>query len=121
MRSDFDLGWLVGLLDGEGTFVWDSSPTVEVTMTDEDTIQRAAELFGSSYWRHHPPSAQDKGWQVTYRTRLRGSRAIRLMDELYPHLSQRRQRQVAAVIGRYVLESNLISHLWLPATHLRVA
>lgn len=50
--SDYDFGWLVGILEGEGCFYLDQrwakgtgSPRVQVKMTDEDTINRVAMLF----------------------------------------------------------------------------
>jgi len=44
--SQFDLAWLVGILEGEGSFRFTNrTQRVTVNMTDEDIIYKIADIF----------------------------------------------------------------------------
>lgn len=48
--SEFDLAWLIGILEGEGSFYANKKPQpprVSVNMTDKDIIEKVAKLFGN--------------------------------------------------------------------------
>jgi hypothetical protein len=49
--AEFELYWLAGLLEGEGSFVKGppsrpNCPIVQLAMTDGDVVERAARLLG---------------------------------------------------------------------------
>lgn len=102
--QEADFHWLVGLLEGEGSF-GKSPPSapggvrIAVQMTDRDVIERVAALWGVSFCgtstakKHHK-----KGWS----TQIRGSRAGVLMEQLKPFMSKRRQAQIEAALDGYV-------------------
>ena len=95
--------WLVGVLEGEGTFLWypnKGKAIIEMEMKDEHVVARVAALWGVSYYRRdrrerNPNSA------VTYQVRLTGVRAIQLMERLAPYMSPRRQRTITRVTMGY--------------------
>lgn len=105
--TDFELGWMVGLYDGEGSCsgrrnrkggTWYGY--VEVSMTDEDTIWRLHDVWGklgnvTSYQRKHKYKRTLK--QRMFRLRVtKQDEAREILDLMYPHLSQRRQEQIDA-------------------------
>lgn len=80
------------------------SPTIVVNMTDEDVIQRAASLFGTSVYKMpiyaregYAPAKQQ--WKAT----LTGGRAAALMEVLLPWMGQRRSKRIAEILDEYSL------------------
>jgi hypothetical protein len=90
-----DKSWLAGLLEGEGSFIAGPpsaphSPRISVEMTDLDVIEKVASAFGTS-----PIHQKKRGnFKPTFSARLRGARAVALMEELRPLMSKRRQEQI---------------------------
>lgn len=108
-----DLHWLAGLLEGEGSFFTEKirSETryavIEVTMTDEDVVKRAAGLMDVSVAFRHAPAKIMAGHKPTYRARLRGRRAEDLMRQLMPLMGQRRASRIKGILEeRMCRESN---------------
>jgi hypothetical protein len=90
--TDFDLGWIVGIFEGEGTvFVSNGSPTVAVEMTDLDTlanfyrILQVGSIKGPYTRNNNRPT-----WTWVLRNR---TDCTILIQMLYPHLSDRRKLQ----------------------------
>jgi hypothetical protein len=82
--------WLVGLLEGEGSFMRGApsspnAPRVSVAMTDEDIIARVAEICHAKY--QSVRSRNERHKQV-YRVYIKGSKAVALMRTLYSLLGQ---------------------------------
>jgi len=95
--------WLAGILEGEGTFMKgppsDSrAPVVQVSMTDEDVMRRIATLLG--YVCLNPP-LRNLAWKPIYIVRLRGKRAVALMQLLKPLMGKRRQEQIRRALVCY--------------------
>ena len=93
-----DFHWLVGLFEGEGTFIpgAPSQPrraSVIVVTTDEDVIARAAKLMGTSYFERKRKTAPAH-WKPIFEARLRGGAAVRFMDAVRPYMGARRQVQI---------------------------
>ena len=100
----FTLGWLVGILEGEGSFVRGapSSPNrvvIQCQMTDEDTIAKLAELFDTKYWSSK--DNRNPNWKRLYMATLRGKKAIELMNQIKPYMSLRRQEQIQKALDSY--------------------
>lgn len=100
-----ELAWLAGLLEGEGSFFTERVGGVnryvvmEVTMTDQDVIERAAALMGVKAAFRHAPSKQAAGHKATWRARLRGQRARTLMEELLPFMGDRRSAKITELLS----------------------
>ena len=94
--------WLVGLLEGEGSFIKGPpsrpySPIVQIQMTDRDVIARAAELMGT--YVYHCKYKAKAHHKTTYRAFLIGERAVQLMRRIQPHMGERRQQQIEAALA----------------------
>lgn len=97
--NQFDLGWLCGLLEGDGTFTFDGKhPRISVKMTDLDTVQRAALYLGSNVLGPYAPegSLGDKEVYVAY---ISGAKARTMMQTIRKHMSHRRKNQIDVLLG----------------------
>jgi hypothetical protein len=100
--SEFDLAWLVGILEGEGNFSPNKKPQpprVTVRMTDKDVIEKVAKLFGNKkiyedrkYKDHHKQAYQ------TYMAKPIELRVF--LPIILPYMSERRQEQIRLCIDR---------------------
>jgi hypothetical protein len=102
--SDFELGWVVGLLEGEGCFSIDRPANrpnvyvrVEVQTADRDVLERLAEYTGLAgvygpYKTRSKKHAPMFGWHVT------GKIAVELMELVRNHMGGRRQRRIGEVL-----------------------
>ena len=103
-RRPTTLAYLAGLLEGEGSFLRPppSSPqqsAVALAMTDEDVVSRAAMLLETS--RQAPPYRRAVHHKPVYTARVRGLRAVEVMQALYPMMGARRQRQIGQMEGTF--------------------
>lgn len=102
----FRLGWLVGIVDGEGylglrTENNGGRPVVQVVMTDEDTILRLHEWtgLGNVTGPHEPTASQTKQhwrWNITAR-----DDAALFIRTILPWLSIRRQNRAREILTAY--------------------
>lgn len=102
-RDDFM--WLVGLLEGEGSFSYTISKhnrvriILAIGMGDEDIIEKVAKIFGSfSVLTLYDPRPNNN---VIYRTSIEGLKALLWMKKIYPLMSKRRKRQIALAIEKF--------------------
>lgn len=107
--NEFDLIWLAGLLEGEGTFDLHKQkyPRIRVGMTDRDVVGRAATLMGSSI-RVSLPMDYSK---TMFHAELSGERAAVIMRDLLPHMGARRSSKIGEILGQYAART-------LPGTRL---
>jgi len=101
-----DFYWLVGLLEGEGSFLAPSpsapnQPRIAIHMTDLDVIERVAALFGISYIAKSNRTKPGKEWKPSFKVILRGRRAADLMQRLRPYLGIRRQQQIDRALANF--------------------
>ena len=107
--NDFDKGWLVGLIEGEGCFVLSEDKRrpgtytvkIQVESTDHDVIFRLEKLLnGNVIESNYPskfkafPNAKDS-WRWTVSTKKQVAHVISLV---YEHLSIRRKQQADRLI-----------------------
>lgn len=97
-----DLYWLAGLLEGEGSFMKGAPceakyPRIKLHMTDLDIIQRVATLFEIKYIC--TIKEKNTNWKDSYSILVKGKRAVRIMNELYPLMGTRRKQQIENAIG----------------------
>lgn len=107
--SEFELGWIVGLLEGEGSFGVIcqggryASLRLRVVSTDLDVLERAQVLVGGRI-NNHARSRRDAGRPRKQAWVLEFGRALseEIANAIYPFLMERRQgqlRDAALVVG----------------------
>lgn len=111
--TKIELAWLAGILEGEGSFLM-GSPSgpyrikISLQMTDEDIILRAAKLMGVSSIHHYVRSNKKthKVYKPIWGITLGGSKAVLLMNKLYPIMGYRRQQQILRTITNWKANPN---------------
>jgi len=89
--DDVSLGWMVGMLEGEGSFVYkkNCSPAISFCTTDPDIAVRMHTALPSSTL-NGPYSGRD-GTKDTYYVRVWKRNSIRyIVERIMPHLGYRR-------------------------------
>ena len=94
MISTFDLGWIAGLLEGEGFFGLTQGKylRIQVAMTDTDVIERLRLVLGFGYLdktRRLPSGKIAYYWIVANQSQAAG-----LMMTLLPLMGQRRSEKI---------------------------
>src|SRR5436309_15523976 len=79
--EELELHWLVGILEGEGTFLRGApsrpgTPILRVSMTDRDVVDRVAKLFGRAVVRLRRRRPHHK---LPYSTSIKVAPATRVM------------------------------------------
>lgn len=99
--SDFDLGWLCGLIEGEGCCRAQRThgkfyPFFAIRMTDEDVISKAVILIKQiiNTKAVASPSADGRGWQTTYGFQVHGNHIRPLLELIYPYMSEKKQSEI---------------------------
>ena len=97
--SPFEIGWLAGLLEGEGSFFMQRQAgrrprfAIALSMTDEDVVARACELLEIGSYNE-----SWNGWRpnnsTIFNARLAGPRAEDMAIKLYPHMGERRKEKI---------------------------
>ena len=102
-----DLTWLAGLWEGEGSFFVDMQKRkgvrypyaiAQISMTDEDIIERVSELLDKNYTLNDWFQSKNPDHKVQFRLKLSGDKAIDLMRNLYRFMGARRQQKIIDVL-----------------------
>lgn len=98
MPSDLDIGWVAGLIEGEGTFSIgkDHSCRMSVRMTDEDVLIRAHAAFGGTLagpYQEVPRVKPIWCWSITRREIL-----IPFLNMILPHMGDRRSARIQELL-----------------------
>lgn len=101
--NELDFHWLVGVLEGEGTFLsgppsQPASPAVRVTMTDRDVVERVGRIIERAVLTLRPRELHHK---TPYMTTIKGSPAAQLMLAARPFLGSARQTQLDGAIASW--------------------
>jgi hypothetical protein len=93
--------WLVGILEGEGTFLRGApskpgTPVLRVSMTDRDVVERVATLFGRAVVRLRRRKPHHK---LPYATTIKGAPAVQVMSAVRPFLGKTRKLQIDRAIS----------------------
>jgi len=112
--EDKDFYWLIGILEGEGSFIKGppSQPKVPqlcVSMTDEDVIIKVANLLDAKYRKSD--RGTDKGWKPSFTTTIRGKKAVDFMLKIEPYMSKRRKEQINKAVSCWSPREGKISLL----------
>ena len=96
-----DLAWLVGLLEGEGSF--GLNPTkgkhyarISLGMVDRDVVARAAHLMEVRLLGPYGPYSANR--QAFYEAHVDGLAAKKMMRTLLPFMGKRRKAQICRVL-----------------------
>lgn len=97
-----DIVWVCGLLEGEGTFLYNkqSIPMIQVGMTDKDVVERVARILGTKAMGPYRPTPNPKH-KSRYVATVSGKRAIGWMMTLLPMLGERRRARVLEHIASW--------------------
>lgn len=98
--SEFDKGWVVGLIEGEGSVsLYRNCPRVSIGMTDRDTIERYRTVLGLK--TKIIVESRKNNLKTMYRVRVNGMQAMLFMEDLFPYMSQRRQQRIQEILLKY--------------------
>ena len=114
---DYELGWIVGLLEGEGSFsakihkrsstrqrrtAYLGAVNAQLGMSDEDVVRRAADVVARltglapvAVHRYQLPPP----WKATYRAHWTGDRGIALLRLIAPLMGLRRGAKVKETLA----------------------
>ena len=87
--KDVELGWVAGILDGEGTVAFDRvgtwrKPRLSVTSTDYEIVTAIKKLIGGSVVER---SDRDARWKPCWAWKLSGShQVLSLLEKVLPYL-----------------------------------
>lgn len=104
--SDFEFGWLVGLIEGEGTFFFSGSKSQKfaIDMTDEDTIFKVAALLERIIGSHVRIRCRDNTLKLNHKDsfyiQFYGGTARKLMLLLVKHMGWRRRQQIWLALNK---------------------
>jgi hypothetical protein len=103
--TDYELGWLVGILEGEGYFGYTGTQRVKVKMCDKDSILRLnalyTKIFGVEF--HISQECPQKDYHnETYGIYLHGTNARYIMKSIVRHMSYRRRQQIYRALNGWV-------------------
>ena len=100
-----DLRQLVGLVEGEGSLIWQkartkakAAPMLQITMTDRDVVQWAANLLNVGITAHSARSPRHKPY---FSVRAWGWRAMSWMVYMFPYLGARRRAKVEQLLTAF--------------------
>lgn len=120
MLSQLELGWLVGLLEGEGTFRYQNGTChVVIKMVDEDTICKYIDVIYKLTSRRYEMKSYDRAHenrQQIYQVNICGENARIVMRTIVPYMSQRRKQRIWQSLNGYRPPTVDISFLFTKAT-----
>lgn len=95
--DDHDFYWLIGILEGEGTFISASpsgrgTPVVRVVLTDRDVVERVGALIDRAVL---PVRKRRPHYKTPYVTTIKGAPALALMRAIYPVMGTLRRVSIA--------------------------
>lgn len=106
--KDIELGWVAGIIEGEGSFSLDNRqgynyPIIQVSMSDEDTINRLLEVTNiGTVCFSHPASQAIRGDKPLWKWKVSKQQdTIALMNLIFPLMSQRRQHRITEVLNAW--------------------
>lgn len=103
--ADFELGWLVGVLDGEGTFrYFHRSQRVAVNMGDLDTVEKVGYLFNKITGGNFPIAesyGKKLNHSIMYYICANGEDARKIMRLVVRHMSKRRRQRIWQCLNEF--------------------
>lgn len=113
-----NLAWLAGILEGEGSFYWESYknnktskryPRITVQMSDADVLQKAALIGGCGVFGG--PTNNPNGHKPIYSWKVCVNHHVyALLVALFPFMGQRRQSKMRELIEVFRTETYRLSY-----------
>lgn len=103
--TEFELGWVIGIIEGEGSFVINRKPTtyqasIVVKMSDQDTIKKLQEVTKVGTLDGSYKDRRNLSWKPMFCWRVqKKSDTLDIAYKILPYLSERRQMQLDKLIG----------------------
>ena len=95
----FDIGWLVGFIEGEGSFSHSlSTPIVSAVQVNPEPVLRLVQLFGGRITTRNTPNGKP-----FYRWYVSGPRAVGLIFMMWSGLSEKRRGQAQKMLALWRL------------------
>lgn len=109
--SDFELGWLAGIIEGEGSLSYQKpfSPKLAVEMCDEDIIYRVAGLFERIAGKPFEVTLckkNNEAWNDSYRVTAFGNSFEIIFRTVVRHLGSRRRQQGWRALNRFEFKAS---------------
>lgn len=97
--TSINLGWLAGIIEGEGWFVRNKSTGLQVcvAMTDYDTIERLKQITGAGRINERKFNSPNKKDQLQWTVGKR-SDVVAILTQILPLMSIRRSQQIQEVL-----------------------
>jgi hypothetical protein len=106
MTHIHDIIWLAGILEGEGSFNQDKRrndfySVIELSMTDKDIVERAAQIMNELGGSSCKVNARKKreGWKQQWRVTLYGNSAETIMKAILPFMGERRSNRITQLLA----------------------
>lgn len=100
--SNFDLGWLVGIIEGEGCIFTitgtKGTPGIVVHMTDKDIITRISSLLDKPFYKKKRTNSSHKS---VYSVGIYAFEAVELLTLIIPFLGLRRKTKAKEVLSKW--------------------
>lgn len=108
--TDINLGWLAGIMEGEGWFVENPlSPRLSVAMTDYDTVRKLPVITGVGRLTERHFKEENKQSQLTWDVGVHKD-IEDILRLVFPIMSLRRQEKMQRVLD--VLEEKKLKIEW---------
>lgn len=93
------IAWLAGLLEGEASFSLHAGghPKLDLEMSDEDVIAKAANLIGARLRPQHRTKNKPH-YKATWRVNICGSKAIPILEKILPFMGMRRTKKIEEIL-----------------------
>lgn len=122
MINQLEIGWLVGLLEGEGSFVYSKgTQVVQLKMTDEDIVLRYADyverLTGQSVHVGVFSPKEGNRAPIFYCT-ITGERARIVMRTIVPYMGTRRKQRIWQCLNKYIPHTKTLKQLGFSVSEL---
>jgi hypothetical protein len=97
--TEIEIAYIAGLLEGEGTFLRKGNcPIIQVGMTDDDVIEKAAKIINIGNRKIHIEEDKRPNYKTKYIICLAGRDAMRWMKLIRPHMCSRRGEEIDNII-----------------------
>lgn len=112
MITDIELGWLVGLLEGEGTFSYlKGTQVVGLRMKDKDVVERYASIIEKLVGTRPKIGCEvyaNRNRSEVYYSMITGERARIIMRTVVYNMGYRRRQKIWQSLNKYhVAQKNL--------------
>lgn len=99
MISTKEIAWFAGLCEGEASFMFSGSPTVQIQMTDLDVLLKAADMVGVTVRGPYYPKRVNS--KPVFGFSISGKRGAGWMMTMYPLMGERRQAKIRDVLAQW--------------------